>query len=32
VVNETDRSGEVVRSRYFLTVDPERDRPFEAGE
>lgn len=25
VVNETDRAGEVVRSRYFLTFDPERD-------
>jgi hypothetical protein len=25
VVNETDRNGEVVRSRYFLTFDPERD-------
>ena len=25
VVNETDRDGEVVRSRYFLTFDPERD-------
>ncbi len=25
VVNESDRDGEVVRSRYFLTFDPERD-------
>jgi hypothetical protein len=25
VVNETERDGEVVRSRYFLTFDPERD-------
>jgi hypothetical protein len=25
VINETDREGEAVRSRYFLTFDPERD-------
>jgi len=25
VVNETDRYGEGVRSRHFLTFDPERD-------
>jgi hypothetical protein len=25
VVNETDRDGEIVRSRYCLTFDPERD-------
>jgi hypothetical protein len=29
VVNETDRDGGVVRSRYYLTFDPERDKSRE---